>query len=80
MLLLFSSSLTFAFGDTFNVSIIIPFVEGVDTFDDLMDDLGDALIGNGVTKRSKMTLKKSFNIKGKKIYKKRWRKNLFLQN
>jgi hypothetical protein len=61
LLLLFSSSFTFAFGETFNESIKIPFAlllladgggGGVEAFDDRTEDRGDAFTGDGFTKRS----------------------------
>lgn len=55
-LLLFSNSLTFAFGDTFNA--IIPLAGGVDDLVDRSDALGEALMGDGF-RRSEINLKKN---------------------
>ena len=58
LLLLFSVSFTFAFGDAFSVSMTFArFVVaddggGVDVFVDRTEDLGDAFSGDGFTRRS----------------------------
>lgn len=65
LLLLFSNSFIFAFGDTFNASftrfIVADGGGGVDVFVDRTDDLGDAFMGDAFTKRSAIKVIKRKN-------------------